>query len=105
MGTTSVTPSTLPLVDGVPVKVVSGHGVVDFSDIDPGGADVVELLPLGGRRVGEVDDVEDLGAAPRDQPAVRTSMVQRGPDARASRSSAVSRGTSSNSASATYAAS
>jgi hypothetical protein len=40
-----------------------------------------------------------------DQPAVRTSMVQRGPDARASRWSAVSRGTSSNSASATYAAS
>src|SRR4051794_358240 len=34
-------------------------GVVDDGVVDPGGADVVALLPLGGCRVGEVDDIED----------------------------------------------
>jgi hypothetical protein len=50
-------------VDGVPVKVVSGHGVVRVDVVDAGGGDVEHLLPVPGDRFGQVDDVEDLGAA------------------------------------------
>src|SRR3954452_19505408 len=56
-------PSTLLLVDGVPVKAVSGHGVVRVDVVDAGGGDVEHLLPVSGDRFGQVDDVEDLGAA------------------------------------------
>jgi hypothetical protein len=31
--------------------------------VDPGGGDLEELLALAGCRVGELDDVEDLGTA------------------------------------------
>src|SRR3954454_22725705 len=37
--------------------------VVGVGMVDAGGADLVELGALAGRGVGEVDDVEDLGAA------------------------------------------
>jgi hypothetical protein len=39
------------------------QGVVWINDIDARRGDVVELLAVGGNRLGQVDDVEDLGAA------------------------------------------
>jgi hypothetical protein len=42
---------------------LSRHGVVGVGKVDSYGAHLVELLALAGRRVGEVDDVEDLGTA------------------------------------------
>jgi hypothetical protein len=38
------------------------QGVVRISEIDPAGGDVEQLLALSGGRIGQVDDVEDLGA-------------------------------------------
>ena len=42
---------------------LSGQGVVSISKADAGRAHLVELLAVAGDGVGEVDDVEDLGAA------------------------------------------
>src|SRR4051812_3059665 len=48
------TPSTL---------LLSGHAVVGVGNVDSCGAHLVELFAVPGDGVGEVDDVEDLGAA------------------------------------------
>jgi hypothetical protein len=40
---------------------VSGQGLVRISEVDPCGADLVDLLAVPRNGVGKVDDVEDLG--------------------------------------------
>jgi hypothetical protein len=53
----------LLLVDGVPVKVVSGQPVVGVRVVDAGCREVVEPLARAGLRLGDIDDFEDLGTA------------------------------------------
>jgi hypothetical protein len=39
------------------------HGLMGVGVVDAGGGDVEELLAVPGDRVGQVDDVQDLGPA------------------------------------------
>ena len=41
----------------------SGQDLVGVGEVQSGGRDVVELLARGRRRLGDVDDVQDLGTA------------------------------------------
>ena len=42
--------------------------MVGVGEVQPGGGDGVELPPRSGRRLGDVDDVQDLGTAEAGDP-------------------------------------
>ena len=61
MGTPPSHGFPLVLVDGVPVYVVSGDGVVRVGDVHTRRGDVVELLPRTGRGLRDVDNDAPAG--------------------------------------------